>query len=39
MAGRLPSHRPDGERRGLPDNWMLWKGNTLMRFPLFPNIN
>jgi hypothetical protein len=39
MAGRLSSHRPDGENRGLPDNRMLWKRKTLMRFAPFPNIN
>jgi hypothetical protein len=38
-AGRLYRHRPDGESRRLPDDRMLWKGTTLMRFAPFPTIN
>jgi hypothetical protein len=37
-AGRLSRHLPDGESRRLPDDRMLCKGNTLMRFAPFPTI-
>jgi hypothetical protein len=39
MAGRLSSHRPDGESRRVPDNRILWNGIALMRFAIFPTIN
>jgi hypothetical protein len=38
-TGRLPSHRPEGECRRLPDDRMLWKRDNLMRFATFPTIN
>jgi hypothetical protein len=38
-AGRPSRHRPDGEGRRLPDERMLWKWTTLMRFSNFPTIN
>jgi hypothetical protein len=38
-AERLSRHLPDGESRRVPDDRMLWKGNTLMRFAQFPIIN
>jgi hypothetical protein len=38
-AGRLSSHRPDGECRRLHDDGMLWKGTALMRFANLPTIN
>jgi hypothetical protein len=38
-AGRLSRHRPDGESRRMPDDRMLWKGNTLTRFAPFTTIN
>jgi hypothetical protein len=38
-SGRLSSHRPDGERRRMPEERMLWKRNALNRFAHFPNIN
>jgi hypothetical protein len=36
---RLSRHRPDGERRRVPDNRMLWKGSALMRFAPISTIN
>jgi hypothetical protein len=39
MAGRLSRHRQHGECRRLPDDRMLWKGTSLMRFAPFPTIN
>jgi hypothetical protein len=38
-AGRLSRHRPEGESRGLSNERMLWKENTLMRFAQFRTIN
>jgi hypothetical protein len=38
-AGRLSRHRPDGESRRVPDDRMLWKWTTLLRFAHFPTIN
>jgi hypothetical protein len=38
-AGPLLRHRPEGENRRMPDDWMLWKWTALMRFATFPNIN
>jgi hypothetical protein len=38
-VGRLSRHRPDGEKRRVPDDRMLWKGTALMRFAPFLNIN
>jgi hypothetical protein len=38
-AGHFSRHRPDCERRRVPDDRMLWKGTTLMRFAHFPTIN
>jgi hypothetical protein len=37
--GRPSRHRPDGESRQLRDDRMLWKGNALMRFAVYPTIN
>jgi hypothetical protein len=38
-AERFSPHRPECESRRLPDDRMLWKGNSLMRFAKFPTIN
>jgi hypothetical protein len=38
-AVRVSRHRPDGESRRVPDDRMLWKGTTFMRFAHFPTIN
>jgi hypothetical protein len=38
-TGRLSGHRPDGERRRVLNDWMLWIGTALMRFVPFPTIN
>jgi hypothetical protein len=38
-TGRISRHRPDGESRRVPDDRMLWKETTIMRFATFPNIN
>jgi hypothetical protein len=38
-VGRISRHRPDGESRRVPDDRMLWKGTTIMRFAPFPTIN
>jgi hypothetical protein len=38
-AGRYSRHRPDGDRRRMPDDRMLWKGTPLMRCAHFPTIN
>jgi hypothetical protein len=38
-AGCLLRHRPDGESRRMPYEWMLWKGNALMRFAPIPAFN
>jgi hypothetical protein len=35
----LSRHRPDGERRRVTDDRMLWKGKTFMLFAPFPTIN
>jgi hypothetical protein len=37
--GRLSRHRPDDERRRLPDDRMLWKATATIRFAPFPTIN
>jgi hypothetical protein len=36
--GRLSPHRPDGYRRRLTDERMLWNGTVLMRFTRFLTI-
>jgi hypothetical protein len=36
---RLSRHRPDGERRRLHDDRMLWKRTSLIWFTPFPTIN
>jgi hypothetical protein len=38
-VGRLSRHRPDGERRRLNDDRILWMGTALLRFSPFPTIN
>jgi hypothetical protein len=38
-SGRLSRHRPDGEKRRMPEDRMLWKGNVLNRFATFRTIN
>jgi hypothetical protein len=38
-AGRLSRQRPEGESRRLPNDRMLWKRTTLIRFAPFPTIN
>jgi hypothetical protein len=38
-VGRLSRHRPDGERRRVPDERMLWKWTAMISFALFPIIN
>jgi hypothetical protein len=38
-VGRLSSNRPDGEKRRVPDDRILWKRPAMMRFAPFPTIN
>jgi hypothetical protein len=38
-AGRLSRQRPEGESRLLPNDRMLWKRTSLIRFAHFPTIN